>query len=126
MHTVKKKLTGKHSDDEFHRLATLTDDESHDPYTDGSRKSMSQDDIEMTHVGLGDAINTVTDLGVQNELERVDGRIDRLEHRVKRRGCCGPKRLALLVFILFVLLVVNFVLDFWHMILDTVERFEKY
>jgi len=124
-HKNHHKLRESEDDDEtFLRLASVSTETGRDPYRDQDDGS---DDIEMIGVGLSETsrINTVTDIGVQNELIRVDQRIDSVERKIYSRGCCGPKRLAVVVFVLLVLLVVNFVFDFWHMIMDLYQRIEE-
>jgi hypothetical protein len=121
MTSKSRRTTQVDSDDEFIALATIGSEG--DPYRNQGSES---DDVEMIGGGQSEAskINTITDLGVQSEIGRLDYRIDTLHNRVHRLGCCGPKRLAFVVFFLFVLIIVNFVLDFWHMIMDLVQRLE--
>jgi len=117
-------LRDSDDDETFLRLATLSSD-AKDPYSDHHNDGPG--DVEMSSIPLSGTshINTVTDIGVQTELNRLDMRIDKMHKKVYRLGCCGPKRLALVVLILLILLVVNYVLDFWHMITYAIDRFEK-
>lgn len=88
-----------------------------DPYEDVSKQS----DIEMDRLknSYAENVNTITDIGVQTEIERIDQRIDSLQKKVYSRGICGPKRLGLIVFILFIIIVLNFLINFLDIHLDT-------
>jgi hypothetical protein len=112
----------KTSEETFRSLESL---QGGDPFRDKGKED--DDDIEMVGLRPHDTsnVNTVTDIAVQSEIIRLDQRIDLIERKVYSRGCCGAKRLAAIVFVIAVLLVVNFIFDFWHMILDTVHNFEN-